>query len=100
MIRVVREARATGAGSLDSFSEVISGRIVVRASGSRRVRNNVEACRYVLDMCEDCFAELGDESDDIEEARTCCGKRSDVGAVAAAELSTGRKPLVDMMKAN
>lgn len=47
---------------------MIRGRMVDRASGSRRVRNSVDACRYVLDMCEEGFLaeEMEDDNDDME----------------------------------
>lgn len=44
------------------------GRSVLRASGSRRVRNSVEACRYVLDTGE-WRLDPDDEREEIEEAR-------------------------------
>lgn len=49
---VLREARAAGAGSPLSTGSggVMSGSRVDRASGRRRVRNSVEAWRYVLEI--------------------------------------------------
>src|SRR3569833_298178 len=57
LMRVVREAVATGAGSAASVESsfaggVTRGRIVDKDSGSRRVKNSVEACLYVLEMLE------------------------------------------------
>jgi hypothetical protein len=77
LIRVVRDALATGAGSVESSSVpggVMSGRVVDRASGSRRVRKSVDAWRYVLDMCDEecCRADdRDDDRDDIEAERIC-----------------------------
>lgn len=64
-ILVFREALATGAGSVvvvplgacgcwdgDGGVTVIRGVIVERASGSLRVRNKVEDCRYVFETYE------------------------------------------------
>lgn len=62
-ILVLREALATGAGSVvplgasgcwdgDGGVTVIRGVIVERASGSLRVRNKVEDCRYVFETYE------------------------------------------------
>lgn len=71
LILVFREALATGAGSEVPLvpSEcvdggVINGKIVDRASGSRRVRNSVDDWRYVLEMEE---AEAGRA--EVDEAR-------------------------------
>ena len=52
LILELREAFATGAGSPFSTGSggAISGSTVVSASGSRRVRNRVEAWRYVLEI--------------------------------------------------
>lgn len=52
LILVVLEAAATGAGSPSSAEPggVMSGVRVVSASGNRRVRNKVEAWRYVLEI--------------------------------------------------
>jgi hypothetical protein len=78
LIRVVREALATGAGSEASFSGldgVMSGRMVDRASGSRRVRKSVDDWRYVLDMCEEEFCradDIDEDRDDMEFERICC----------------------------
>lgn len=54
LVLVFREDLATGAGSVMPSAEcvgggVISGRMVERASGSLRVRNNEDDCRYVLE---------------------------------------------------
>jgi hypothetical protein len=42
--------------------------MVDKASGSRRVRKSVDACRYVLDMCDEEFLaeEMDEDSDDME----------------------------------
>lgn len=73
LILVVREAFATGAGSAEapessSDGGVMRGRMVDRASGSRRVRKSVDAWRYVLDMCDEEFLaeEMEEESDEME----------------------------------
>lgn len=42
------------------------------------------------------MAEFGEESEEMEEAKTCCGNRSEVGAVAAAELNAEKEPFVAM----
>lgn len=57
LILVVREAEATGAGVPSSADDggVMSGRTVLNASGKRRVKNKVEACRYVLEMWDECL---------------------------------------------
>jgi hypothetical protein len=75
-IRVVLEARATGAGSPSSSCPdgVMSGSSVVSASGRRRVRKSVEAWRYVLEMCEDCFVDLDDDREEMEEVRILCDR--------------------------
>lgn len=71
MILDDRDARATGAGSNEPLGSSdgggdTKGRTVDRASGNRRVRNRVEAWRYVLEMWED--AELRpDEAEDASD---------------------------------
>lgn len=59
LILVFRDALATGAGSAVPLlplacvvGGVIKGKMVERASGSRRVRNKVDDWRYVLEMEE------------------------------------------------
>lgn len=71
-ILVVLLAFAIGAGSgvalVSSLACVaITGKIVDRDSGSRRVRKSVEDWRYILDICDeardDC--ELSEEIEDV-----------------------------------
>ena len=77
-ILVVRLAVAIGAlSSLLSVTVssslaagVMTGRIVERDSGRRRVRKSVEACLYILEICEEVCREL-DDSEDMEELRSC-----------------------------
>jgi hypothetical protein len=70
LILVVRDALATGAGSEAPFVSPAggptSGKMVVSASGKRRVRNKVDACRYVLEICDAWRAEVLDDSEDME----------------------------------
>jgi hypothetical protein len=84
LILAEREAPATGGGSSApsefSVGGLMSGRRVDRASGSRRVRNNCDAWRYVLVTCEECRALFAEESDDMEDERTCEGKRGEGSA--------------------
>lgn len=73
-IRVVFPALDIGAGSGLAFvssrgAGVITGRIVERDSGKRRVRKRVEACLYILEIWEEACRELKEERDDIEEVR-------------------------------
>lgn len=74
LIRVDREARATGAGSKASVvgssgaGGVMSGSTVERASGRRRVRKSVEAWRYVFVMWDDDDEWRADERDEMELA--------------------------------
>lgn len=78
LILVFREALATGAGSVVPFAPseggsggVSNGRMVVRASGKRRVRKSVDDWRYVFETCDpDVRAEADEVRDDIEEDRT------------------------------
>lgn len=71
------EDLATGAGSVDPFAPsacvdggVINGRMVLSASGNRRVRNSVELWRYVLETYDEEWRPEADEtSDDMDEAR-------------------------------
>lgn len=80
-MRVVRDATAMGAGSLwaDDSGGVMSGRRVVRASGSRRVRKSVDDWRYVFEIWEGCLeAVVEAESEEMEEARRLWEKVSDV----------------------
>lgn len=78
LIREDRDALATGAGSKGAFESSdeggeTRGKTVDSASGKRRVRNNVEAWRYVFDMCEDDGLRgeaTEDDSDEIEAVRT------------------------------
>ena len=78
-------------GPLDDGGGVISGRTVERASGSRRVRNNVDAWRYAFVMCEDddgggWRADANDEIDVV--MRLWCGF-IDVAMGAAPTLKFG-----------
>jgi hypothetical protein len=70
LILVPREDLATGAGSLSSaeLGGIMIGRSVLRASGSRRVKNKVEACRYVLDTGEGRL-DPEDDREEMDEAR-------------------------------
>jgi hypothetical protein len=45
------------------------GSSVVRASGRRRVKKSVEACRYVLEMGEGCREDVDEDSDEMEDER-------------------------------
>lgn len=68
-----------GAGSLgelfpfkscSAVGEVITGRIVDKDSGRRRVRKSVEACRYILEIWEEpCRGE--DVALEMEEESNC-----------------------------
>jgi hypothetical protein len=73
---VVLDALAIGTGSLletlpfrsCSVGGVITGKIVERDSGRRRVRKSVDACRYILEMCEEPWRE---EEELVEEESNC-----------------------------
>lgn len=71
----MREALAIGAGSGEAllssgFGGVITGSIVERDSGSRRVRKRVDDCLYILDIWEEfCREEVELEREDIEDVR-------------------------------
>jgi hypothetical protein len=90
LTRVVREDRATGAGSgsLPASSDgcgVINGCRVERASGRRRVRNSVEACRYVRDTWVlDCRADEREDDNDDREAEILCVGEKPVSAVVGS----------------
>lgn len=94
-MRVVLDDLAIGADSpwRDGLGGVMRGRSVVRASGRRRVRKSVEAWRYVLEMCEDCFED--DDNDEMEVERMLC----DMGLLVAVAvgLSASKAPLVVMV---
>jgi hypothetical protein len=83
-------ARAMGAGSSSAFARVVSprpggvtsGSRVESASGRRRVRNNCEDWRYVLEMCDDDDwrdAAVEEPSEDIDEDSIWELKLSDTG---------------------
>lgn len=67
---VPREDLVTGAGSPSSaeLGGVMIGRSVLRASGSRRVKNKVEAWRYVLETGE-MRLDPEDDREEMDEAR-------------------------------
>lgn len=76
MTLVFRDAFATGVGSANTSSlvpwpgGVTRGRTVERASGKRRVRNSVDACRYVLEIFDDCLLDVFvDVRDEIEDRK-------------------------------
>ncbi len=87
---VVREALDTGAGSTTPWADsglggVMSGRRVDKASGSRRVRNSVDACRYVLEVFdEECRAEVEEESDEMDDESRWFEKRSEAAWLRVA----------------
>jgi len=92
LILVDREARTTGAGSVNPFASdpsvdgVIKGKTVDNASGNRRVRNSCDACRYVLEICDGATRELVDETrDGIEVERTCDPKASEAVGLRVAD---------------
>lgn len=94
-MRVVREATATGAGSVSDGGSggVMSGRRVVKASGSRRVRNRVEDWRYVFEIWEGCLEAVVDAArEEMEEERRLWEKVSDVEGEMVG-LRAGWKPL-------
>jgi hypothetical protein len=75
-IRVVRDAFEIGEGSGSAFvsSEaggVITGRIVDRDSGNRRVKNSCEDCRYILEIWEEACRVVDEERDEMDEVRSC-----------------------------
>ena len=91
LILVVRDAFAIGAESplvlvavSSPLGGLITGSIVERDSGSLRVRNKVEDCRYILDICEEaCREEV--LFDRILEDNSCdeeCVSRAGLRAVA------------------
>jgi hypothetical protein len=70
----VRLALATGAGSDEGvssgFGGVMTGRMVERDSGSRRVRKRVDDCRYILEIWDEaCRKEVELEREEMEEVR-------------------------------
>lgn len=81
---MVLDALATGAGSVVPLAPsvrvgVISGWTVDRASGSRRVRNSVEACRYVLEILDGVLrAEVDEPRDAIEDDSVWAGTKLSV----------------------
>lgn len=60
----MRDAFAIGAPSplpsalSSAGGGVMTGRIVERDSGNRRVKKRVEACRYILEICDEACREL------------------------------------------
>jgi hypothetical protein len=75
LIRVVRLAFAIGAGSWVALEssvgcEVITGSMVDNDSGSRRVRNSVEDCLYILEIWEEACREDEELREAIEELRS------------------------------
>lgn len=77
-MRVDLLALAMGAGSFSAASAssdeggVISGDIVERASGKRRVRNSCEDCRYVFEMWLGVGrVNVDDDKELIELDKTC-----------------------------
>jgi hypothetical protein len=88
-IRVVRDALAIGAGSFVSsgLGGVMTGRIVERDSGSRRVRKSVEDWRYIFEICDEvCRDEVLFDRDEIEEVRSC--DEDNVSRVGARVVET------------
>ena len=97
-MRVVREARATGAGSPLSSGGEIRGRRVERASGRRRVRKRVDAWRYVLEIWEgwrDAVVEPSEE--EMDEERRLWEKVWEELIVAVGLEEAAREPLRDMV---
>lgn len=75
-IRVVRDAFEMGAGSGSAFvsseaAGVITGRIVDRDSGNRRVKNNCDDCRYILEIWEEACRVLDEEREETDDVRSC-----------------------------
>lgn len=71
-ILVVRLALATGAsseGKSSEFGGVITGWMVERDSGSRRVRKSVDDCRYILEIWDEVCREEELEREEMEEVR-------------------------------
>lgn len=63
------------------------GRTVLRASGKRRVKNRVDACRYVLEMWDDWRGVVVPDIDEMEEERREREKGSGLAAVTVGLLS-------------
>lgn len=76
-ILVFLEALATGAGSVvplipsnGAGGGVSSGRMVVRASGKRRVKKSVDDCRYVFETYDpELRADEDEARDEMDEER-------------------------------
>jgi hypothetical protein len=49
----------------------MTGSIVESDSGRRRVRKSVEACLYILEICEEVWRDVDEEREDMEEAGSC-----------------------------
>ena len=74
-ILVVRLAFEIGVGSRFALvssgaAGVITGRIVERDSGSRRVRKRVDDCRYILEIWEEACRELELVREEMDEERS------------------------------
>lgn len=54
---------------------MITGRIVDKDSGNRRVRKSVDACRYILVICDEVWREEAEPSEEIEEESNCEDER-------------------------
>jgi hypothetical protein len=74
LILVVRLAFEIGAGSGSAFGfvssgidGVMTGMIVERDSGNRRVRNSVDDCLYILEICEEACRVEEELREEIEE---------------------------------
>jgi hypothetical protein len=49
----------------------MTGKIVDRDSGNRRVRKSVEACLYILEICEEAWRVEEVLREEMEEERSC-----------------------------
>ena len=66
---------------------MIRGKTVDRASGRRRVKNSVEACRYVLDTwVDDGRADEIDDSEEMDAESRC----EDTDGIASEDTTVGR----------
>lgn len=50
---------------------MITGRMVDRDSGNRRVKNNWEDCRYTLEIWEEACRVVEEEREEMDDARSC-----------------------------
>lgn len=101
LIRVVLLAFAIGAGSGVAFVSsascvAITGKIVERDSGSRRVRKSVEDCRYILEICDEACREDVEFREDIDEVSNC----EDVGVSRVGASVVAKLLLVEAMMLN